>query len=170
MTDDVREAASADLPLLKAIEAAADTTYETLFGRLDWGKPSDGWWRARQPGFLLVYGDPPVGFAHVLWLEGTAHLEQLAVHPDHQRRGIGTALVRETLHRAREAGHTRLTLSTYAEVPWNAPYYRSLGFEVVERPSPLERELQDRERDLGLMRYGERVVMQIALGSEVTDG
>jgi GNAT superfamily N-acetyltransferase len=166
---EVREATREDLRHLQAIEAAADTTYEPLFGRLDWEPPSTGEWRARQPGFVLVAGDPPVGFAHVLWLEGTAHLEQLAVHPDHQRQGIGTGLVRAAVQRAGNAGHARLTLSTYADVPWNRPYYERLGFAVVERLSPLERALQDKEEQMGLMRHGPRVVMSVSLTSPVTD-
>jgi ribosomal protein S18 acetylase RimI-like enzyme len=166
---EIRQATSADLPALRAIEAAADTTYERLFGELDWPEPSAGEWRARQPGFLVVAGEPAYGFAHVLVIGGHAHLEQLAVRPEHQQRGVGTALVRAVLQRAGNEGHSRLTLSTYADVPWNAPFYRRLGFEVVERLTPFERELQEREEAMGLMRYGDRVVMQVALPSQVTD-
>jgi len=154
-----------DLGLLQAIEAAADETFVPLFGRLDWEEPSTGEWRARQPGFLLVAeedGDV-VGFAHVLWLEGTAHLEQLAVHPDHHRRGHGAALLHTAMNRAREEGYAELTLSTYAEVPWNAPFYRRHGFEVIERPGPLLQRLQEKEEGMGLMRHGPRVVMRVAL-------
>ena len=166
----VRDATREDLRHLKALEAAADTTYEQLFGPLDWEPPSTGAWRARQPGFLLVAGEPGtvVGFAHVLWLQGTAHLEQLAVHPDAQRRGTGTALVRAVLARAAAEGHRRLTLSTYADVAWNRPFYERLGFEVVRDPSPLERALQEKEAEMGLLRHGPRVVMQVALPSQVT--
>jgi GNAT superfamily N-acetyltransferase len=166
----IREATRDDLRHLQAVEAAADTTYEAVFGRLDWDEPSTGAWRAAQPGFVLVTGEPPVGFAHVLDLEGTAHLEQLAVRPDHHRHGLGTALVRAALQRAGNDGHTRLTLSTYADVAWNRPFYERLGFEVVTRLTPLERAIVDKEEAMGLMRYGPRVVMQVALGSEVTGG
>jgi GNAT superfamily N-acetyltransferase len=161
----VRAAGPEDLPHLKAIEGAADQTFVPVFGSLDWDEPSEGEWRARQRGFLLVAeeGGAVVGFAHVLWLEGTAHLEQLAVHPDHHRRGHGSALLRAAMDHARQEGHDTLTLSTYAEVPWNAPYYRRRGFEVVERPGPLLRRIQDKEQAMGLMRYGPRVVMEVAL-------
>ena len=122
-----REARPGDLPLLKGIEDAADQTFVAVFGPLDWEPATSGEWRARQPGFLLVaeVDEDVVGFAHVLRLEGTAHLEQLAVHPDHHRRGIGTALLRAAMDRAAAEGYDRLTLSTYAEVPWNAPFYRA---------------------------------------------
>jgi GNAT superfamily N-acetyltransferase len=163
--DRVREARQRDLWLLQAIEAAADQTFVPLFGPLDWEEPSRGEWREQQPGFLLVadHGSEVVGFAHVLWLEGTAHLEQLAVHPDHQRHGHGGALVRAAMDRVREEGHAELTLSTYADVPWNAPFYRRQGFEVIERPGPLQQRLQEKEERMGLMRHGPRVVMRVAL-------
>ncbi len=161
----IRTAGPEDLPLLKVIEGAADQTFVAVFGSLDWDEPSEGEWRARQPGFLLVAEEDGsvVGFAHVLWLEGTAHLEQLAVHPDHHRRGHGSALLRAAMARARQEGHDTLTLSTYAEVPWNAPYYARHGFEVVNRPGPLLQRIRDKEEAMGLMRYGPRVVMEIAL-------
>ena len=168
----MREATPADLPHLKAIEAAADAVFEPVLGPLDWGAPSEGEWRARQPGFLLVVGEAddevPVGFAHVLYVEGAAHLEQLAVHPDHHRQGLGTALVAAVRERAASDGHERLTLCTFAEVPWNRPYYEALGFEVVERLSPFERRLVEKEEQMGLMAYGPRVVMQVALRGQVT--
>jgi ribosomal protein S18 acetylase RimI-like enzyme len=161
----VRAAAPDDLPRLRPIEAAADQTFVPIFGQLDWDEPATGEWRAAQPGFLLVaeQDDEVVGFAHVVWLERTAHLEQLAVHPDHHRRGHGGALLRAAMARARQDGYGELTLSTYADVPWNAPYYRRHGFEVIDRPGPLLQRLQEKEELMGLMRYGPRVVMRVAL-------
>jgi GNAT superfamily N-acetyltransferase len=166
MNAQIREAEPRDLPLLKPIEAAADQTFVPVFGELDWDEPSTGEWRARQPGFLLVADDEGtvVGFAHVLRLEGTAHLEQLAVHPGHHRRGHGSRLLHAAVERVRGEGYDALTLSTYAEVPWNAPFYEKHGFTVVDRPGPLLRSIVEKEERMGLMRYGPRVVMRIALG------
>jgi hypothetical protein len=65
--------------------------------------------------------------------------------------------------RARSEGHHELTLSTFAEVPWNAPFYRRHGFEVVRRPGPLLQRIVEKEEAMGLMSYGPRVVMSIAL-------
>jgi GNAT superfamily N-acetyltransferase len=164
----VRCATRADLDHLAPIEVAGDRQFVALLGPTGWGPPPSGALRYGTPGWLLVAGDPPVGFAHVLELAGEgpathAHLEQLAVHPDAQRRGTGTALVRAAMERAREAGHDRLTLCTFARVPWNAPFYRRLGFAVVDRPAGVLARLRERERDLGLDRLGERVAMAVDL-------
>jgi GNAT superfamily N-acetyltransferase len=156
---EVRPALREDLDRLTEIEAEGDRQFESLFGPLDW-LPTPGVERTATPGFLLVAGDPPLGFAHVLELEGIAHLEQLAVRPSAQRRGIGSALVAAALTEAARRGYGELSLCTYADVPWNAPYYRRLGFVELTDLAPVHRRMQEHERELGLDRHGRRVVMR----------
>lgn len=153
----VRPAESADLPLLAAAEAAADQLFIDRFRPETWDEPATGQWRAAQPGFLLVAGRPPVGIAHVLDEDGHAHLEMLAVRPDHGRRGIGTALVEACCAEAAARGHEELTLTTFATVPWNAPYYLRLGFSVVEEPTGVLARHLEHERPLE--KYDARVGM-----------
>jgi ribosomal protein S18 acetylase RimI-like enzyme len=115
---DVRPARREDLELVTAIESEADQTFVPLFGPLDW-RPTKGQWRMAAPGFLLVAGEPVAGFAHVMELEGIAHLEQLAVRPALHRQGIGTALVRAAMDEAARRGYAEISLCTYADVrPW----------------------------------------------------
>ena len=64
---------------------------------------------------------------------------------------------------ARAQGFDRLSLCTYRDVPWNGPFYRSLGFTEVNDLAQYERRLRDKERDLGLEVNGVRVVMEVAL-------
>ncbi len=73
----------------------------------------------------------PVGFAHVCQIDEQAHLDEMDVHPEYVRRGIGTALVNTVLDWARSQGYGELTLITFRHLPWNAPFYAALGFEVV---------------------------------------
>lgn len=50
--------------------------------------------RSRGRLWVALAGDIPVGFAHVEVREpNIAHLEEIDVHPDHGRRGIGSRLV-----------------------------------------------------------------------------
>jgi ribosomal protein S18 acetylase RimI-like enzyme len=60
-----------------------------------------------------------------------AHVGVLAVgvHPEHQRRGIGRALVSALIEHARAAGLLRLELYVRADNPRAIALYRSLGFE-----------------------------------------
>jgi len=170
-TDDgthrVRPARAVDLTQIAAIENAGGPQFEEYFG--DAVEPillspaMDGRQRASEPGFLLVAGEPPVGFVHVLVIDGHAHLEQLSVLPEHQRRGVGAALTRAAMDEARAQGFDRLSLCTYRDVPWNGPFYRGLGFTEVTDLAAYERRLRDKERELGLDVNGVRVVMEVAL-------
>ena len=89
----LRPATPDDGPALEVIEAAADTLFDGVLEL----PPATG--RAAElgaPGFALVAvdaDDRPLGFAHVLELDARFHLEQLSVHPDAQRRGLGAALL-----------------------------------------------------------------------------
>lgn len=171
----VRLARPADLRHLAAIENAGVSMFEEHLG--DRMVPAlrepavSGGERMDRPGLLLVAtaggssaaAGPPIGFAHLVVLDGFAHLDQVSVLPEHGRRGIGTALVRAVMEEARWAGHRRLSLTTYADVPWNAPFYRGLGFVEVDRLEPYQRWLREREAAVGLDGPGRRCVMAAAL-------
>jgi len=110
---------------------------------------------ARRRGRLWVAlaADVPVGFAHVRVLEPTAaHLEEIDVHPDHARRGIGTRLIAAILAWAADAGYRTVTLTTFRDVPWNMRYYARLGFGVipVDELSPALQSVVEDEARRGL--------------------
>lgn len=104
-----------------------------------------------------------VGFAQVLEIDGHAHLEQLSVLPSHGGRGIGRLLVGAAKEEARRRGHAQLTLRTYADVPWNAPFYSSCGFRESEADSAFHRGLLASEDALQLSQYGRRIQMTAVL-------
>jgi 8-oxo-dGTP pyrophosphatase MutT (NUDIX family)/GNAT superfamily N-acetyltransferase len=136
----VRPATGADLDGLAALEAAADERFSGLVDPPGLAAPPSGRDRAQRGGQLLVVGDPVLGFAHLVELEhkggNHAHLEQLSVHPDAGRNGIGTMLLRAVLGEALDRGHDRITLVTFADVPWNAPWYARRGFVEVTGDLP----------------------------------
>jgi GNAT superfamily N-acetyltransferase len=89
---------------------------------------------AQRLGLLWValLADRPVGFAHLRFLEPkAAHLQEIDVHPEHGRRGLGTKLIAEVCDWAAKAGFHSVTLTTFRTVPWNMPFYLRLGFEIV---------------------------------------
>nr|WP_321358994.1 GNAT family N-acetyltransferase [uncultured Hyphomonas sp.] len=75
----------------------------------------------------------PVGFALVSPRGGTLYLDQISVHPDCGRKGLGTSLVRHVLQLAKQRRLKQVTLSTFRDVPWNGPFYRKLGFREIPR-------------------------------------
>jgi GNAT superfamily N-acetyltransferase len=125
-----------DLPLLPAIELAAATL---LAGHAPASVLAETTCQAdledaQQRGHLWVAlaDDVPVGFAHIMVLgPGIAHLEEIDVHPEHGRRGLGSRLVITVCTWAATNGYSCVTLTTFRDVPWNMPFYARLGFEQI---------------------------------------
>ncbi len=154
---DVRVAEAGELPLLIDIELAADRLFAPLGIEFP---PGCVIAEVSDPGLVFVAGRPPLGFAFADPLDGCLHLHQLAVRPSEGRRGAGSALLGAVVARARQAG-TGVTLTTFRDVPWNAPWYARHGF-VELGPDARGPELTARveaERAAGLERLGPRVVM-----------
>jgi len=83
--------------------------------------------------WVAAHDDEPVGFIVVDVREGDFYVAELDVHPDHGRRGLGRALMKAAFATAFEDGYERVTLNTFRDVPWNAPFYARLGFaEIAE--------------------------------------
>jgi predicted N-acetyltransferase YhbS len=59
------------------------------------------------------------------------YIGRLAVHPDHQRRGIAHGLIEASIEAAREAGVRRLGLDARVELTDNHALFRRHGFEVT---------------------------------------
>jgi predicted N-acetyltransferase YhbS len=121
--------------------------------------------RAAQVAGLLWVADSAadglVGFALAEPFGESLHLEELSVSPSHGRRGIGAGLVACVAEAAVLRGYTQVTLSTFSEVPWNAPYYRRLGVVEITAPDlPAElRAVRAREAAAGLA-VEQRVIMR----------
>jgi GNAT superfamily N-acetyltransferase len=76
-------------------------------------------------------GDRPAAYLVADPVDGNLHIEQVSVHADYAHRGLGRALIEHVASVARAAGQPALTLTTFTEVPWNAPYYQRLGFRPL---------------------------------------
>jgi GNAT superfamily N-acetyltransferase len=151
-----------ELTLLPAVEAAADS----LFAPFDHGAfPGPG--TPDEFGaalVVLVAGDPPVGLCRIDAIGDGVHLEQLSVHPEHGRRGLGRSLLRAGVRWAESNGYDELTLATYRDVPWNGPFYASEGFVAIGPADDwLVAHGVPREEPV-MARYGTRVIMSLALG------
>jgi predicted N-acetyltransferase YhbS len=151
----VRLGSRSDVGSLAAVERAADSLFPP--GRLPAGDdtyPEAALRAAADDGLLFVaaLGDRVVGFAFCEVIESYLHLAGLAVHPDFGRRGAGSALVRQVIAALRTRALAGATLTTFADLSWNAPFYARLGFRVLaedELPTFLAAILQ-RERAAGM--------------------
>ena len=167
----IRQARPDDLPELREVERAAGSLFRDIgmTAVADDEPPTIAELTAFQAdGRAWVYtdtGDRPVAYLLVDVVDGEAHIEQVSVRPSHARRGIGKQLIEVAREWAVAHELPALSLTTYAEVPWNGPYYARLGFEVVP-PSLLSdglRAIRAIEAAKGLDKWL-RVVMRRRLG------
>jgi GNAT superfamily N-acetyltransferase len=75
--------------------------------------------------------DHPIAYLIADLVDANAHIEQVSVHPSFSRRGIGRSLIDHLGAWAREHDRPAVTLTTFAEVPWNGPYYVRCGFRAI---------------------------------------
>lgn len=157
----VRLAHKADLPLLPAIERAADKAFEEI-GMT--GLPGGATVKELEnASYIFVIGDPITGFTRIDDIDGHAHLEQISVDRQHANRGLGSELLEETCRQASHLGYSAISLITFKNVPWNQPFYAKHGFVVLSNVPDYLQTLRAHEQELGLDNFGERVVMQRTL-------
>lgn len=137
-TPTVRTPTTEEVGLLEAIEVEADSRYadvgyDTLASTS--GIPADVANRYAGDGRLLVavVDEQPVGFIawHTEDDPTVLGIAQVSVLTDFGGRGIGRLLLESVLDHAETSGFRSVVLTTQSDVPWNAPWYRTFGFEVV---------------------------------------
>jgi predicted N-acetyltransferase YhbS len=79
-------------------------------------------------GEVWVIGEPAVACVFLTPLPHALYLGKLAVHPGHQRKGFGRALIELAENRARQLGRPALELSTRIELVENHTTFKALGF------------------------------------------
>jgi GNAT superfamily N-acetyltransferase len=89
---------------------------------------------------------PLLAYVLVDVLDGAAHIEQVSVDPDARGQRLGQALIDHVEAWAGDQGLGGVTLTTFRDVPWNAPYYERLGFRALDE-SELGPELAARRDD-----------------------
>jgi GNAT superfamily N-acetyltransferase len=108
--------------------------------------------------------DTPVAYLIADRVDGNLHIEQVSVHPDNARRGVGRHLLDHLAAHAAREGVPALTLTTFTQVPWNGSYYARCGFLFMDdlTLTPGLRKIREREAAHGLDRWP-RACMRRAL-------
>jgi len=119
-------------------EADCEALVAILRANLQYGDPrNDG-----REGMLRVAACPaavflvaeeagvPVGLVRGVYDGAKAFIHIVSVRPDCQRRGIGTALVREAARVLRDRGATNLTVTVPGD---NLEFWKRLSFRLTKR-------------------------------------
>jgi ribosomal protein S18 acetylase RimI-like enzyme len=128
----LRRATAADLPAIKAIIDAAYAKYLTRMDKRpapmfrDYG-PSV------EDGTTWVTGSPITAVLTLYTREDHLLVENIAIHPDAQGRGLGRALMEFAEQEAARRGFTRMALVTHEAMTENQAIYGRLGYTEVDR-------------------------------------
>jgi len=158
MSYNIRKTQLSDLEYLQSIEHSASNAFKIL-PDLAW-LSDGGVMSLDEHKRLLVQGFSWVafntisqdiaGFITAEIIDGDFYIGEISVSEAEQKKGIGSKLFAVALEEAKSIGVPTATLTTFIDVPWNAPYYERLGFVILTvLPSYLERLLQE-EKKAGL--------------------
>ena len=148
----IRLGRSEELDAIGALEESADTLFrgthlEWAIGK--WPPQRDRYERGICEGWLWVWeqDDRIAGFVCAHAVDDLIYVDQLAVGADFQRLGIGRKLMEHAI--ADTSAHGKaLALITDRKIPWNMPFYASLGFVDWPDPSPgIQAELDEEYAD-----------------------
>lgn len=164
----VRPTRPGDVTALPAIERAAGERFRD-YPELAWLAEGDVIsaeqhldYAERGLSWLALANELPVGFILAELHASSLFIVEISVHLDWQGKGIGRRLIACVADQARKRGLASLTLTTFRDVPWNAPFYARLGFEMITTLTPELREKREEETAHGLA-YDARCAMRLPL-------
>ncbi|MEO0883157.1 MAG: GNAT family N-acetyltransferase [Pseudomonadota bacterium] len=137
---EIRFAEQLDIPALIAADRAASELFRPTglipdMAIIPESVPADELSQAIENGMIIVVTDDqgPVGFAMSQIMGDVLYLDQVSVDPSHGRKGLGRLLMLHVFALAEDHKLSAVTLSTFRDLPWNGPFYRSLGFKEIPR-------------------------------------
>ncbi len=166
----IRSARIEELTMLAQVERSAavlflDTPYAFLANNdplsLDFVQQR---FQAGQVWVAVNKQDVVVGFAITREVDDTIYLQEMDVDPEHGRRGLGSALVETVCTWAELQSYKAISLSTFRDLPWNAPFYAKLGFRILYESelSISFQQIRQQEMEAGLP-ISDRVIMYYEL-------
>jgi len=143
-------AGPSDAPALAALRAAAARALTVQYGEGHWSsEPSERGvvadlryaqvWIARRGAdvlgtFRLATKKPwAIDVSYFTECKRPIYLSNMAVHPDHQRRGIGCGCLEHAVRRAREWPGDAIRLDAYDAAAGAGGFYSKCGFREVGR-------------------------------------
>ena len=114
--------------------------------------------------WLAQADEHPVGFLVAETLDSSLFIAELSLHQEWQGKGIDRRLICYVAEQACEKGYTSLTLTTFRNVPWNAPWYAQMGFEILPEAALTAALRQKRQEESAHgLAYESRCAMRLML-------
>ena len=139
----LRNATALDIPQIRAIGGSATKRFGSIPELTDLANDLEEpltiqKWLALGRIYLAEELGNAVGLIAVYPLDVALYIQEVSVIESHQGKGVGKflmdAVFQWALVRAMHdgTGTARVSLITYADVPWNGPWYRKHGFKEVD--------------------------------------
>ena len=128
----LRPMVSSDIPRVAEIDQAC---FEPL-----WQQSGDAIRRAYTQisyASVMEFCSEIIGFQMTTTTAANAHLARLAVLPQYQGTGVGTALVMDMIQRVKQALMREITVNTQQDNPNSIRLYQKLGFELTGESFPI---------------------------------
>ena len=96
---------------------------------------ADAWDRICALSSLLVTawdGERIVGLGRILDDGTMAMVYDVAVHPDHQGRGVGREIMNRIVSHLKSRPYQSVGLFAWSQNPMNVPFYEKFGFRQVD--------------------------------------
>ncbi|HGK7505570.1 GNAT family N-acetyltransferase [Kluyvera cryocrescens] len=170
MTFSVRPTTRHDIAALPAIEHAAGQRF-TQIPELAWlaAGPVISVGQHQQAAsagmsWVVLAGDCPVGFLLAEAQDASLFIVEISLHRAWQGQGLGRRLIDFVATVAKERGFTSLTLTTFRQVSWNAPWYARMGFEILPEAALTAALRQKRQEESAHgLAYESRCAMRLML-------
>ncbi len=123
-----------DVPSVSIIEStvSSEPWSETLFaGEFDMSVSARNWLVAETDDSTSADDSEVVAFGGMMFVADVGHLMNVAVRPDHQRRGIARDLCAALFEDAKQRGMAALTLEVRVSNGPARELYRRFGFQPV---------------------------------------
>lgn len=135
----IRQAEKSDAKNLPAIEYSAAQIFRG-HAEFDWIADDDvqpehehlGYIQQQMEWVAVDNDDQPIGFINTQKLGNSLHIDEVSVVQSWQGKGVGRALILHVIDYASQKSFDNITLTTFCDIPWNAPYYQRLGFSIIE--------------------------------------
>jgi len=165
MNTQIRKATPEEFSILPHIETlAAQAFVELGLNDISEMPPLPGSFYSGLPSTAIIllaeHKNDIVGFCVTIVLDGQAHLKELSVAYAFSGQGIGKKLLQHMCCEAKTQGHNAITLTTFADISFNAPFYKCLDFAEFT-PNTQWPELQNlrAEEKRGALRHHKRIAM-----------
>src|SRR3989304_6659873 len=100
-----------------------------------WGRRGPEKWReilSKSSYFYSLWdGDRLVGMGRIVEDGAMCMFYDIAVHPEHQRKGLGSQIMNNLIAQVKDKEYVSIGLFTWEENPVNIAFYEKFGFETV---------------------------------------